>query len=240
MKRKSFAKTQKKITFPGEHLQKKIQTGEPPMDGAYICYSKPSDCEAIDSFPLAVMSVINFHKHKWASGKIVLGWIGPLPVLSNDELCEYTPNKAGLILFYIGTKEKGLLNQFKSGPYYRPIYYVNVKGNEDLYVFEVNSRTTKPKIIKMWDERNNRWIDYAKKKKITTWPKYTVCTIKQLNLGDYELRESVLDCMGIMPPDKRYYMWEIWKTDVVPVHKWNHGWGSISASQERKIKKRIR
>lgn len=241
LKRKSFAKTKKQILFPGEQLKNKIETGEPKINGQYLCWVKPFEDEAIDWFPLAYIRIINFNEGQFMSGEIVLGWFGPLPVLSQDELDNYLPAASGLTLFFIGTKERAKLNRFEHGPFYRPIQYVNIRGNENLFVFQVNSRLSSHKIIKQWESKNNRWVEYIQKKYNKKYPNYAVCTVKQLIANNHQVEDDIVKCLCQIPNDTRYYIWELSRKNKNPLHKWTTGgWVHVSDKRKLKINKRIK
>lgn len=67
-----------------------IQTGQPQADGRYVafvqCKSVPDFCEPI---------IATWHGGRWHSDFLrpVLGWIGPLPVVTTSELLDLADSK---------------------------------------------------------------------------------------------------------------------------------------------------
>lgn len=185
MKKKQKKKTTiSLLRFPGTMLQKQINTDEPLLSGYYICFC-PIQNDSIDCFPMA-KPVIALWEDGWTfqtnAGikKLVLGWIGPLPNLSTDELQDIEPNQASLYLFYIGTKEQAANFEFKKGPYYKLIKASLQKGKKGDCIFLVNSRKTMPVIVSRWDENSEAPIKWVKDKKTEIMNKlYFVKNTKQ-------------------------------------------------------------
>ena len=105
MKRLTVKKKLKKnkiLNPPGSTLQRQIQTGEPPLMGLYLVFIKRTN-DAWDHMPMAEPEIAYFDGYKWNRKAFVVGWVGPLPNMSLDELQEHAPDKAPITLFFIST-----------------------------------------------------------------------------------------------------------------------------------------
>lgn len=172
MKKKKKEKNIIVRSFPGERLQKFIQTGKPIINGHYLCFCTPLDNDAVSiTMPMSVPYVLYYDGKEWASWQsmtygVVLGWIGPLPALSLDELMYYTPDEAPLTLFYIGNKEDATIFRFSTGPYYNYFNAFCQKGKKGQYIFQLNSRKTKATKWAKWNNKLKKWKrikEYEKK-----------------------------------------------------------------------------
>lgn len=225
--------TKKKNTimshFPGEYLQRKIQTDTPLISGTYLCFIKPDPPEAWNHFPICRMGLIDFKEDQWQESKIILGWIGPLPVLSLDELEDFSPRDSGLILYFIGYMDDSELFIFEKGPFYQSIDAKFQEGEAGQFIYQVNSRTAKSVPISEWKDGN--WYPVNEERT------YTVCTLKEMINREY--KEQSLGSALKTESKKGYYIFEINKESITPIHQWNSGWAALSGNKTRKIKERI-
>lgn len=159
--------------FPGQILQKYIQTGKPTFQGHYICFCTPIDEEANSStFPMSKHNVLYWNGKKWMPWQtnaygVVLGWIGPLPNLSLDEMMDFAPNEAALTLFFIGYEEDSTIFKFSSGPHYSYFSAFLNPGKKGQFIFQLNSRKTKAIKWAKWSTKTKKWKrirEYIEKK----------------------------------------------------------------------------
>jgi len=142
---------------PGEFLQKQIQTGEPKFMGKYIVFYTVKN-DAWDCFPMAIPDLIDYDGEKWNVKRHVIGWIGPLPNLSIDELQDFAPNEAPVTLFFISTPKLAKKEIYTDGPYYRLLAAKCTKGSKGQCIYEVNFRKTKHKLLCKWRESSQKWV----------------------------------------------------------------------------------
>lgn len=253
--------------FPGQNLQKLIRTDMPVISGHYLCYVTPQEyVEAWDAWPIAEMKVFFFdHGDKrWGAGYNILGWVGPLPVMSLDELACRTPQEAGIILYFIGNEEDALIFKFDSGPYYKFITASLQPGKEGQCIYRLNSRKTKPEISAIWNIDTKKWEDspllLAERKrkqsdnasKTSKPPEkgsppwelsdYVVGTTKQIATKMYHKQcEEYQDAFGTyLDMKKGYYIWELKRKHYIPTYQWNDGWGGVPTKQQIKLMKMVK
>ena len=142
---------------PGEFLQKHIQTGEPKFMGKYIVFYTVEN-DAWDCMPMAIPDLIDYDGEKWSVKRHVIGWIGPLPNLSIDELQDFAPNEAPVTLFFISTPKLAKKEIYTDGPYYRLLAAKCTKGSKGQCIYEVNFRKTKHKLLCKWRESSQKWV----------------------------------------------------------------------------------
>ena len=155
----------KGMQVPGQILMKHIKFGEPEIDGMYMCYYKPFPPLAHDNFPMAGMIVVNYFKGKWSTGKNIIAFIGPLPVLSLDELVNN--NECQGVNFYTGTLKDAAKGNFNTGPHTQLIL-ANLNGlKKGEFVFDVNTHKSIPvPLVKYSTKRENTvTLDEKNKKK---------------------------------------------------------------------------
>lgn len=62
-----------------------IQTGNPPTDGRYVAFVRCQGRQVADWFEPIIAT---WHGGRWHCGRMVFGWIGPLPVGKCIDLIE--------------------------------------------------------------------------------------------------------------------------------------------------------
>ena len=184
MKRKSL-RLQGKTFFMDQwsdvKLQKMIETGEPKITGDYICFYKvPND--AWDWMPMAHTKVARWQGGKWWCGEQVLGFIGPLPNMSLDELHGMNPDSSSLLMFFKSTKENGKKMQFDDGPYMRIFSASAAPGEKGEYIFLVDSRKTKAIPFRKWSVAKKKWVDLPAAKRMKNTIQNKTKTTKRTKL----------------------------------------------------------
>lgn len=155
MKRTNQQKTGLRV--PGDLFIKRIQFGVPDLDGIYVCFYKPYPLLAHDNFPMAGIKIAHYSKGKWGCGEMVLAFLGPLPILSLDELAN--DQECVAKQFAIGTLKEAAKNEFQSNNHPQYIFAVLAheymkKGN---FIFEVNSHKSMPVPLAKYNETTNTW-----------------------------------------------------------------------------------
>ena len=147
-----------KMKIPGEIFTKHIQFGTPDINGVYAIFYKPNPPLAHDNFPMSGLKIANYSKGSWGCSEQVLAFIGPLPVLSLDEL---EINKECVSkCFAVGSLKDAASGKFKSSNH--PQYILAAlqgslmkKGN---FIFELNSHKNMPIPLSKFDEKRNNWV----------------------------------------------------------------------------------
>ncbi len=161
MKRKSMGR-KKSFKLPGDFLIKHIEYGTPIIDGVYACYFKPEKQSAWSStFPCADMKMISFSKGKFFGNVHVLAWVGPLPVLSLDEL--HTNKECVNRVFYTGTLNQAAKDEYKTGPHSQYMLAFLSVGRKHEFIFEINTHKTTPNPIAKYSTIKEQWKKINKK-----------------------------------------------------------------------------
>lgn len=150
-------KNEKEKRFPWEIFVKHIQVGTPELDGIYLCYYKPHPPLAHDNFPMAGMKVASYYKGAWGCGEMVIGFMGPLPTLSLDELVQ--EGQCLVKQFVVGTLKEAAKNEYRTA--YFPQYILavldsTIKKKGD-FIFEVNTHKGLPIPLSKYNENTNKW-----------------------------------------------------------------------------------
>jgi len=153
------------MKLPGEIFKKHIRAGEPSLNGWYVCYTIPEKKSAWSAIPMTEIKTKLFSKNKWAQPDHVIGWIGPLPVFSLDELQGELGSESTDEAYAIGTLKEGMKGQFKDGPFYESVQISFCEGEPGDYAFILNSRKTNPIPFKRWSETMSKWVKIKDKKK---------------------------------------------------------------------------
>lgn len=265
MIRKSRKSMQKpSINIPGKALLKYVKYGLPKISGVYFVYYKTKDPGAMSStFPAALTTKCVFNKGKWISNKQILAFIGPLPVLTLDEIEEgYKKEDLSLHVYCTGTLKNAMQGKWKEGPFQDDISPLCSKGEKGDYVFEVNQRTTIPVPINFYSEKAGKWLKVkntnltiqkmkklnkegkkrTKSSKTTESSKakthYVVCTVPQMHKGGFSVVQNIIGAFGQLA-EKGEYIFEISEERVLPVYQWKNGWKNLSNKKVRAIRKRI-
>ena len=145
------------LSLPGGIFTKHIQFGTPVLDGIYVVFFKHYPPLAHDNFPPAGMKICHYSIGAWACSEMVLAFLGPLPILSLDELAveQECVNRQ----FIIGTLKGAAKNKFLS--VYHPQYIIATldvplqrKGH---FIFEMNSHKSMPTPVAKWGEEEGKW-----------------------------------------------------------------------------------
>jgi len=249
------------MIIPGKALLKHIEYGHPKNNGVYFVYYKPKDTRAMGStFPIANYEIININKGKNVKKMNILAYIGPLPILTLDELeNDYKDEELSLHVYCIGTLKGALKSNWKEGPFHEDILATLQFGEKGDYIFEVNQRTTLPKPLSRYSEKHSKFINIKnptktlkKLKKLRKQAKttldlerfergeYIIATIKGIRIKKYKLRTfDIIDAMGTMPKKNNVYMFEMREQGLIPIHKWRKGWSLVSDEKVRAIRKQI-
>lgn len=253
-----------KFKIPGRMLLKHVEYGYPKWNGLYLIYYKPKDTRAMgNTFPIASYTLINIDKGRNARKLNILAYIGPLPVLTLDELENgYKYNDLSLHVYCIGTLKGAAKGSWKEGPYGEDILATLQGGEKGDYIFEINQRTTLPKPISKYSPKYHKFINIKNltktikklkrlKKQANKAPftpdiekfetgEYIIATIKGIKTWKYKERTfDLIDAMGTMPKKNNYYMFEMREQGLIPIHKWKKGWANISNIKVRAIRKQI-
>jgi len=145
------------LKVPGEIFLKHIQFGKPSYAGVYLCFYKPSGRPAHDNFPIAGMTVANYSDGAWGSRENILAFIGPLPVLSLDELA--VNNKCEIRSFCIGTLKQAASNKWASfnHPQYILAYLKQEHRKKGNFIFELNSHKSMPIPLSRYNPETDKW-----------------------------------------------------------------------------------
>ena len=246
--------------LPGEILQAHIKTGKPPCTGYYMCYTDSKEAWT-NVFPIARKEVIFHNGTKWMSGMPVLGWIGPLPVLTLDELHTRKPNEAGICAYYIGTPEEAEIFKFKQPMYHQAFSASLSPGKEGEFIYQYNTRKTGLKKLYKYNSDSNKWVKISSKKEMNTnrqpkpkpkpkavikskeldAPIYAVGTKKEASFQNWKRgkKSEFIDAWGGLYNNGEY-LWEIRSKSIEPIHVWNHGWANVSPEQSVRIKKMLK
>jgi len=146
------------MRIPGEILKKYVRFEDPQLNGFYVCWICPEQRPAMSSVPISPVKIKKFKNGEWIEKEQVLGWIGPLPVYSLDEL-QNEQEQADVICYAIGTKESIKTESFKAGPFNQSIETMFIEGQPGDYVFELHP-VSKPKVIHEWSKKENRWLKF--------------------------------------------------------------------------------
>lgn len=249
-------KTKAPSHLPGHLLQKYIKTGMPKCSGYYVCYTDLKEAWT-DVFPISRHQVIFYDGERWSSGDPVLGWIGPLPVLSLDELHSYPPNEAGLLFYYIGTPDEAASFEFKQPLFHQSFSAFLSPGKEGEYIYQYNTRKTGLKKLYKYNPDSEKWqyLGDKKEKQTKAKPKtikpfktkeldapiYAVGTKKEAALENWQHGQTTdfIDAWGGLY-EKGEYLWEIRHKSIEPMHIWNNGWGTVSLQQSTRIQKLLK
>lgn len=155
-------KKKKKLKVPGEILLKHLQYDTPEVPGLYACYYKPFPPSALsNSFPTAGMKIITFNNGKFFGGEHILAWIGPLPVLSLDEL---DSNQECLSrVFYTGNLKEAAKNKFRTGPHSQYLFAKLGTGKKNEFIFEVNTHKSIANPVARYNLKSEKWKDLKEK-----------------------------------------------------------------------------
>jgi len=172
------------LKIPGEIFKKHINAGEPDISGWYLCYVRPKKKSAISVIPMTDMKVLLFENEKWwCSSDHVIGWMGPLPVFSLDEIQGELGEDSTAEVYAIGTLDEGTKGQFTQGPFYESCKIMFQEGFDGDYAFIVNSRKTEAVPFKRWNSTKNLWEEFKvkpKSKGLLAQKKKTAKTNKEL------------------------------------------------------------
>lgn len=247
-----------KTRIPGKMLLKHIQYGHPKFNGIYFVYYKPKDTRAMSStFPIANYEIVNINKGKNIKNLNILAYIGPLPILTLDELENgFKDEELSLHVYCIGTLKGASKSNWKEGPFHEDILAILQSGEKGDYVFEINQRTTLPKPISKFSTKYDKFINIKKPnitikklKKLMKQAKnkpyiekfeigeYIVATMKGIKTQKYKERTfDIIKAMGVVPKKKNTYIFEIREQGIIPIHGWNHGWNNLSDQKVRDIR----
>lgn len=143
----------KKIKIPGKIFMKHLQFGLPQISGIYACYYKHNNSN--EAIPPAGIKILHFNKDKFFGKDQVLAWIGPLPILSLDELQD---NKECVsVVYYTGTLKQVINNKFKTGPHPQYINAVLQNNRKGDFIFEVNTHKSIPNPIAKFNIKINQF-----------------------------------------------------------------------------------
>ncbi len=157
---------------------KHIRFGAPDLPGMYMCYVSRHPKERVlskndNTFPSADMKLIYWGEDEdkeksWGSGLTVLAWIGPIPILSIDELS--SDKEAISRVFCIGTLKGASKYQWTRGSFPEQVFALLKSGKEGEFIFQINTRATLPIPICKYNTRLGIWRDLNEKAK----KKYTI------------------------------------------------------------------
>lgn len=151
------------FTIPGQLLKKRLEFGKPILDGLYLIYCHYTLPSSKEIFPTAGMFIATFSKGKWTGSTNVLAWIGPLPVLSLDEL---TDNKECVATcFYTGTLKGMAKHNPSTGPHFQYRIADLTKGQKGEFIFECNTHKTIPNPLAKYSTKKSKFIELKKKQK---------------------------------------------------------------------------
>lgn len=232
---------------------KYIETGPPMISGFYVCFVRPVNDEAWESaFPISRCKIVYYtlQEEKWACGDVVLGWIGPLPAISLDELDDHVPCEAGLILYFIGPKDKAKELVFDQGPFYQMISASLTSANDGDYLWQLHSRKTKANKVAKWNEDDGKWewlktfpsyYDKYKRKDNEPW-EYVVSTKKGIVTKEYHKPcNNIQAAMGsYQGMGKGHFIWEYFKGKYEPRYRWKDGWSPVNAMERNKVLKMVK
>ena len=242
-----------KINIPGKALLKYVEHGLPKINGVYFAYYKPIRERAMsNTFPIASYCTVVFDDGKWVSNKNILAFLGPLPVLTLDEIdSQYKKQELSLHVYCIGTLQGAVNGTWLQGPFNQSLFLSLIGGEKGEYGFEINQRTTLPNPITRYSEKHDKWIKIqnpkvviAKMKKLKVGidaiekTTYFVCPIKDMAKGGTNPKGCIIKAMGALA-EKGDYIFEMTGKEATPIYQWRHGWKMISNKKTKAIKKRI-
>jgi len=158
--RKSMGR-KKSFTLPGDGLLKQIKYELPVVDGVYACYFKPDNPSAwSNTFPCADMKMISFSNGKFFGNVHVLAYIGPLPVLSLDEL--HDNEECINRVFCIGTLKGFAKYSFTHGPFSQYMLAYLEEGKKGEFICEMNTHKSEPNPISKYNTDKEKWVKIKK------------------------------------------------------------------------------
>lgn len=218
--------------FPGEAFQKYIETGQPRLNGKYLCYCKAT--VTFEAIPICPVRLINFRDGHWINcPEMVLGWVGPLPSISYDELWASMEDGTGikdccLLVYVIGPESTGETgNSFRHGPFYDLGEAKMKMGKPGEYIWQFNSRKTGAVKMAIWDEDPSSWVEIGKEKNVKRKDKkrpapltpefqYVIATIEEMKKGKQKkgpfttIKETMSEASGL---EDEHYIWSFPVTD---------------------------
>lgn len=251
----------KKYKPTGKRFLKHVQYGFPKLNGVYFVYHKPNRPSAMGSaFPTASYDIDIISEGKSGKRLNILAYIGPLPILTLDEIAtEYEDQEINLHVYYVGTLKGALLNKWIHGPFHESIFAQCKDGKPGDYIFEVNQRTTFPKPIMRYSEKHQKFRFVkneskviAKMKKLKKQLKdqpyhkkykrgdFLISTVKGIKiLKPYKVKDNIINAIGVVPKKNNSYIFEINERGIFPVMKWKNGWDYLSNELTRKIRTKL-
>lgn len=246
------------MKIPGEIFKKHINAGKPSINGWYVCYIRPDKRSAWNAVPMTVIKTKLWSDDKWAQADHVIGWMGPLPVFSLDEIQGELGPESESSAYAIGTLKGGKQSQFTGGPFDESIRFMFEDGEPGEYCFELNSRKSEPTPILRWSESLAKWVKLdnkckpikirknRKNKVVQSYLPYYIGTKKQAASDKYKygpyngLMEAL--SVDIKKQKKGLILWMIFEGNApFPERIWDGaGWEILDIVKIRKIEKIIK
>lgn len=136
----------------------KLKIGNPTRNGTYVCYIEHDHMPRYPDKKLLV-----WHEGRWGYRMsdqffrdTVLGWVGPLPTPSMDDLGIL--NNTNLCVKYaIGIMPDGFHGAFLHGPFGTLAEAEDEVGDPGQYIFELHLDQD-AEVVRKWSNRKIKWL----------------------------------------------------------------------------------
>jgi hypothetical protein len=237
-------KKKRRIRIPGEELIKFLKYDQPVMNGIYLVYYKLKNPRAWSStFQRTEMALLEFRKGKWVEPLNVLGYMGPFPILTEDELLN---RENHLHIFTISTLKKAANLVWTQGPFVESIDIQMQEGKEGDFGFEYNLKNTLPNTIKRYSKTHQKFINIKNPdqyiKKMQTFQKkakfYAISTLTLVKQGTFLKKSTNFLKLKGFHPKKNQYIFEVIKegNNITPIYQEKGKvWWQVSEQKANKI-----